>query len=214
MAGKFGWVPGYGITWDNDSTGANVTFGDTVKTTLFVGDPDDRPDITGYGANFSYAVNPKTNVGLLVYGTRSSDSSINADSYTIDAVGNVTDKGRRSVYELGFDTKLTPDVKLTTAFAKSDANDQNQNYKVQIDYKGADSTVANSYGAYAKYAKYEAAGGIKPGGDIDPNQKGVQVGFDYVPMENSKLSVWYFDKQFITTDLDDTKYRVQLEFYF
>jgi len=197
-AGKFGWVPGYGITWDNDSTGAAFTFGDKVKTTIFAGEPEDIEDITGYGFHSTYAVTPKTNVGLLVYGTNSDNSAFED----------------RTVYELGFDTKLNRDYKLTTAYAKSNASDQNQNYKIQFDYKGADSKVENSYGAYVKYAKCEELGGIKPGGDIDPNQKGVQVGFDYVPMVNSKLSVWYFDKQFITTGIDDTKYRVQMEFYF
>jgi hypothetical protein len=218
--GKFGWAPGYGIAYDNDSTGATLAFGNKVKTTIFAGDPADLKHITGYGLHSTYAVNPKTNVGLLVYGTRSGDSAINADTYDYDtnllkpAVGAVTDEGDRTVYELGFDTKLNADVKLTTAYAKSSASDLNTNYKVQVDYKGADSKVENSYGAFVKYAKYESAGAIKPGGDIDPNQKGVQIGFDYVPMKNTKFSFWHFDKEFITTGIDDTKYRAQMEFYF
>jgi hypothetical protein len=214
-AGKFGWTPGYGIAYDEDSTGATLAFGDKVKTTIFAGDPDGK-DITGYGLHSTYAVNTKTNVGVLIYGAHSSDSSIDADDYTIDPLksGAVTDEGDRTVYELGFDTKLNADVKLTTAYAKSNASDLNTNYKVQVDYKGADSKVENSYGAFVKYAKYEAAGAIKPGGDIDPNQKGVQIGFDYVPMKNTKFSFWHFDKEFITTGIDDTKYRAQMEFYF
>jgi hypothetical protein len=213
-AGKFGWTPGYGIAYDEDSTGATLAFGDKVKTTIFAGDPDGK-DITGYGLHSTYAVNTKTNVGVLIYGAHSGDSSINADSYTsIASNGAVKDIGARNVYELGFDTKLNADVKLTTAYAKSNASDLNTNYKVQVDYKGADSKVENSYGAFVKYAKYEALGAIKPGGDIDPNQKGVQIGFDYVPMKNTKFSFWHFDKEFITTGIDDTKYRAQMEFYF
>jgi len=67
-------------------------------------------------------------------------------------------------------------------------------YTVEYDYKGAKASDKGSWGAYVAYRKLGAFAAIAPTTDgAGYNQKGIEVGFDYVPFKNVVLKAKYFN---------------------
>uniref|UniRef100_UPI0025D095B9 S-layer homology domain-containing protein n=1 Tax=Selenomonas sp. F0473 TaxID=999423 RepID=UPI0025D095B9 len=67
-------------------------------------------------------------------------------------------------------------------------------YTVEYDYKGAKASDQGSWGAYVAYRKLGAFAAIAPTTDgAGYNQKGIEVGFDYVPLKNVVLKAKYFN---------------------
>lgn len=217
--GKFEFKPGYAVTYDCDTTGVKYTFGNALKTTLFDGkmaqDNANTMDtvynpwfrvnsdkiVQAYGAQLQYTFGNATNVSFLAIHAKNIDTNLS-----------------RNFYELGADTKVGKDFKLTGVYAKSNADNNKTAYLAQLTYNAADIKVKNSFDVFFGYAKNEAKSVLKPGNDLLPGEKGYQFGFEYVPMENTKLTAWYFKKNAIDAAAQgydsNNKTRVQLEYFF
>jgi len=214
IAGKFDWAPAYGLAYNSKGSGAQYSLGKAFRTTIYWGrtDYNDQQSV----AKVDWALSPATNVRLAsehVKSNGSSTVSVDDDTVTKPAVG--------VYYEYGFDTKLTQDLKLTAAGTKSSVNptgSSDRAYYTQLKYKAADIKVTGSNDVFVEYRKIPTKA-VYTRNDADDyyavNFKGTRVGFEYVPMENSKFTAWYMNGKDADSGLTDLKvYRAQLEWFF
>ena len=98
----------------------------------------------------------------------------------------------------------------------TDANDEDQAWTAELQYKGADVADAGSWGMYAGYRQIEAAAAIAPTYDdiIGAGYKGAVVGASYVPAENILATVQYFDGEGTVTGKDASKFFANVDFFF
>lgn len=113
-----------------------------------------------------------------------------------------TNKGF-NVYEIGFDTKISPFFNFYAARSGSTMDTWNKSHVLSLQYKNAIPDVPGSYDIYIK--KYMLRGHsslsnwfINDLSDHDDNwnsryaeYNGIRIGLDYVPVKNTKLLVNY-----------------------
>lgn len=219
-AGKFGLMSNYGLLDDTKLNGAQVDFGNKFKTSVRAGHLDSEVVSDGYGhvaseykptyrgVAFNYALSKDTNL---------------IGSYHHVGIGE-TDQDTVNIYELGFGTTLVKNLTFQGSFAKSNidvdkvygagSKESDKAYYTQLMYKAADSKAAGSFDVYAQYKKIPEAVSFAPTWDYASDRKAWQVGFDYVPMVNSKFTAFYQDGKIISSDKDEKVYRAQIELYF
>jgi len=222
--GRFDYVPNYGLMIDSTLNGANFNFGNVVKADVFYGkeynddiyggtSSQDKNELSVTGVVLNYGMNKNTNLvgGYYQFKDTSSNPIFGGDS---------SDKIK--VWEVGFDTKLASDWKLTGNYGKSDADVQSKAYLAQIDYKGASAKKVGSYGAWVAYRQVEANAaprttldGIYALDNIENGGKGYEIGFSYTPMANTLFKTQYSDTKATQGPDNKTKfYRAQMEFFF
>ncbi|MBP2654482.1 MAG: S-layer protein [Firmicutes bacterium] len=229
--GKYQYTPGYGLVVDAKANGFAYSFGDKVKTTLTYGHLTESDYNVSSNANLPYKA---AEVAVAIGET----SNIKAD-YQI-----VTDKsvsGQNNKYaEIGFDT-AAGNLRFEAAAAQAKVAGDSATYRSyysKLQYKAANPSLVGSHDLFIKYHKIptNAAANLdeseNPGWAssvgkeqystpmnvsllTDQGFKGIHVGFDYVPMENSKFSAWYMTGKNGTNFATDLKViRAQMEFYF
>ncbi|MBP2642837.1 MAG: S-layer protein [Firmicutes bacterium] len=211
--GKFSYVPGYGLTFYGKASGVQYSFGSTVQTTIITGHTDTQ--------SYYKAADVVWNIGK--------DSHIKAAFSRVAA-----DPGAGKYYEVGFDTKIANDFLFEAAAGKGDlagVSDNNKSYFGQIQYKVADPNVVGSSDVFVNYYKIPSnAAYDRSDADDDTsvytwhvtetynygsNFKGTHIGFDYVPMKNSKITVWYLNGKDADTGTETLKvFRGQFMVYF
>lgn len=198
--GRQNYNPVYGLSFDTRIMGGTISFGNAVKTTLGHGKTDDNYSFDAI--NSSWAINNKTNIKA---------------SYQL--LDNHAVKIKYS--SIGFDSKIFNDITLTSAVAKSDNVTNNKAYLDSLQFMNANYHKVNSKDYFVSYKKIPA-NAVYSSSDtdtedriLDINFKGTQVGFDYVPMENSKFTFWYMHGKNATDNTTYIKvYRGQIQFYF
>jgi len=237
--GKYWNFVGHGMVYDNDTTGIkyNTTLGKT-QAMMFYGRPVDKGYADGsqawigtaegtnvLGLELKYPLNEKTNLNLVVVnGASKGADKNNSQRATLTQYKNggsqlTWDAGARLAVELSADTRLNKDLVLTTGYSKSNADYQNKNYQLRLDYKGANPGVVGSWGIWGKYAYVEQLSGVKEGSDdIDPNTKGYQWGFSYTPIKNTIFSVWWMTSKYLIHDSEydptNEKSRLEMIYFF
>lgn len=225
--GRFDYIPNYGLMIDSTMNGVNFAFGNVVKTNVFYGKEQNvlygatnaagdayKPQVAG--VNFGYAVAKDINLTGGYYYFKNNEGLFDT------AYGTNVDTAK--VWELGFDTKLSPEFVFKAAYGKSDANTDNKAYFAQIDYKGTDISKVGSFGAWVNYRKLEANAAPKTTFDNDyanavraNGGKGYEVGFGYVPMANTLFKAKYVEVKSTTSGAAELKtkyFQTQMEFFF
>jgi len=199
--GKQDYNPVCGLSVDSRVMGVAATYGSGVKATVISGNTDD--DYRLNGLDVAWAVNKDTNV-------KAGYQKIDECGTAIIHYGSV-----------GFDTKVAENFLVTVAAAKSDKDSNNKAYLAAVQYKVADPVVVGSSDIFASYKKIPA-NAVYFSSDYDSEDrildvdfKGARIGFDYVPMKNTKFTAWYMDGKDASTSTTNIKvYRGQMEFYF
>ncbi|MBP2653483.1 MAG: S-layer protein [Firmicutes bacterium] len=197
--GKYSYKPVYGLAFDTKITGGEAAVGHMVKTTLSTGRTDDNNKFNGLDFNWAAGKNANVKAGY--------------QTTEIDGV-----KSRYS--SVGVDAPVVNDLHFTAAETKSNKNTDNKAYFAQLQYKVANSEIVGSNDIFASYRKVKTNAVFYTDQDLedrilDIDFKGIRVGFDYVPMKNTKLTVWLMNGKDATTGLTDIRvYRGQMEFYF
>ncbi|MBP2650518.1 MAG: S-layer protein [Firmicutes bacterium] len=227
--GRFTYIPAYGITHGDylEVSGAQVTFGNKIKTTLVAGqDTNYVPQGTYASMNYKAAdvvaaVSPVTNVRLSYQRNQSGIGLAPAVAYS-------GDDNYYNYFEGGFDTKLGKNLSFEAAYIKSSYDDANKGYYAQLKYKNAIPFVANTYDVYVAYHNLESSSIMYNDLRYYPDMKGVRVGFHYTPWNSTLLTVWYDIQKYIdttTTGLEpsggtayagekDNFFRAQFDFFF
>jgi len=216
-AGRFDYKPVYGNVVDSTLDGVKFSFGNALKTTLYYGQEDNggadgNTDITYTAAEFKYGASKATNLVAAYHNLK------------IEAADDT-----QKIWELGFDSKVANNVLVKASYAKgsgvlSDAakvltNDkQDTAWLAGVQYKAANVKNVGSFDIYANYRNQEATAIWDTTFDPKPafvGYKGYEIGFDYVPVKNSKVQVQYADiKDHENSDVKDKFFRAQVEFFF
>ena len=222
-----------GLLFDDRISGGTVAFGsDEFKTTLAAGryNPehsdyrtvvgvDNAKDITAeyYGVQFDYTPNDKLAlnagytglVNLDAYVETAPNSSRKYDHFSDDA----------SFWYVGGKYAFDKNVAFVGEYAQNTedwADDEDQAWTAELQYKGANAADAGSWGAYAGYRQIEAFSAIAPTYDdiIGAGYKGAVVGASYVPAENILATIEYFDGEETISGQDASKFFANVDFFF
>ncbi|WP_294147603.1 S-layer homology domain-containing protein [uncultured Selenomonas sp.] len=106
---------------------------------------------------------------------------------------------------------------LQAEYAKNTKADNFDNaYSFEYDYKGAENANKGSWGAYVAYRKLGqyAAPWSTYGDGVDGGQKGVELGVSWIPFKNILAVAKYFDGKDIAADKDASKLFGRFDFFF
>ena len=220
-----------GLLFDDRISGGTVAFGsDEFKTTLAAGrynrDHDDADttlgenvrDITAeyYGVQFDYT--PNDNLALNAGYTALTGIDVNyfnnLDGMARPAYG---DDNTANIWYVGGKYAFDKNVAFVGEYAQNtDADDEDQAWTAELQYKGANPADAGSWGMYAGYRQIEAYASIAPTYDdiIGAGYKGAVVGASYVPAENILATIQYFDGEETKSGQDASKFFANVDFFF
>ena len=221
-----------GLLFDDRISGGTVAFGsDEFKTTLAAGryNPehsdyrtvvgvDNAKDITAeyYGVQFDYTPNDKLALNAGYTGL------VNLDAYVETAPNSrkydhFSDDA--SFWYVGGKYAFDKNVAFVGEYAQNTedwADDEDQAWTAELQYKGANAADAGSWGMYAGYRQIEAAASIAPTyyDIIGAGYKGAVVGASYVPAENILATIEYFDGEETVSGQDASKFFANVDFFF
>ena len=232
QAGRAPVFTAQGLLFDDRISGGTVAFGsDEFKTTLAAGryNPehsdyrtivgvDNAKDITAeyYGVQFDYTPNDKLALNAGYTGL------VNLDAYVETAPGSkkydhFSDDA--TFWYVGGKYAFDKNVAFVGEYAQNTedwADDEDQAWTAELQYKGANAADAGSWGMYAGYRQIEAAASIAPTYDdiIGAGYKGAVVGAMYVPAENILATIEYFDGEETISGQDASKFFANVDFFF
>jgi hypothetical protein len=219
--GRFDYVPNFGLIMDGRLNGAKVAFGNALQTELYYGKQQDK-DLWGLTGQ----PNLEVIAGTLKYAT-SKATTLNGGYYQFKNKDNDTyfnGEDSLKVWEAGFRTQLAANWALKGSYGQSDAEQDDQAYFAQIDYKGANKSKVGSYGVWVGYRNLEANAAPRPTMDGKyafntkrNGGKGYEVGFNYTPALNTLLRVKYVNAKAAYEGASSDKadfVQAQAEFFF
>lgn len=225
--GRFTYLPSYGISHGEylQVSGAQISFGNKLKTTLTAGEntqyvPGGTYASMGYqAAEVAYDVEPDTTIKL--------SYQRNQSNLGLSPAVAPHDDEYLHYFEGGFDTKLNKDLVFEAAYIKSSYDADNKGYYAQVKYKNAIPFVAKSYDFYVAYHNLQSNSIMYNDLRYYGNMKGVRVGAHYAPWDSTLLTVWYDMQKYINAGKSqptngvtvnagqkDNFFRAQLDFFF
>ncbi len=228
----------HGMVYDNKITGAGVTFGKDVRTTIVYGrsvkggtavavHPDPASTSTNYdltpsgsllGIDINYDNGKKFTAGV-GYNALSLDADSSTGNGGVDSM---------KIWNVGIGYRFLPTFNMTADYSKNTNNGTDYNssaargYNIQANYKGAVAANKGSFGIYAAYRNLGKLAGIASTYDgLNEGYKGWELGTQYAFSQNILGTLKYFKGTKMATgtptDLDDHDYSKifgQVEFFF
>jgi len=223
-AGRFSAYSPQGLVYDDKVTGAQVSFGKVLKTTIEVGkatSTDDDTSVTVDSGTYSYS--SQNYQSILFDVPINKTSNFHAGYYHIG--GNIlqhqTTGDYVRYYTLGVDTRLAENLRLDAVYAKADAkgvasdsitSTDNKAYLLKVTYKAADLTKPKSFDIFAMYRRSPQLASYSNTDDWCQNVKGFRFGGDYVFTQNMGITAWYTWGKDVDTNETNNMYRVQWNF--
>ena len=201
---------GDGLTLDTFFSGAQVNYGSKWKINAEAGRFDLSDTFLSYvsdddtanyqGVELSYDTGSKFYLGAS-YRHFNSSAFKSAASYNLK--GKVQDDA--DIWGVGVGYKLDKNVKLFYSYAQNPtADDYNRSWTGQLSYKGSNKK-RNGWGAWAAYRYIGSNVSFVPTYDTytkTSNKKGVEVGLDWSPLDNTLASFQYFNGKTLYSDKD------------
>ena len=224
QAGKVPLFTAQGMIIDDPFSGATYKVGSkTFATTLAAGrynrshdttdkaKVDNAKDITAeyYGVQFDYA--PTDNFALNA-GYTALVNIENHDVKTLD-LGNDNDL---NIWYAGTKYNFSKDFAFVGEYAKSDADNYDQAYDVELQYGNAKKSDPGTWQLYAGYRSLEQNAVLKPTYNVidSGDLKGWIAGINFVPAENIVATLEYGDGEIISSGADYNRFFGQVDFFF
>lgn len=132
------------------------------------------------------------------------------------------------MWEIGFNTSVADNLTLMAAYTTSDRDGlydsvgdeiKTDGWFSELRYKKHDIKDPGSFAIFANYRNVGALSTIDATVDYTENIKGWTIGFDYVPIENTTIEVFYINGSQVNATTSDGAqdadiFRAQMEFYF
>ena len=230
-----------GMLFDDNVAGGQLTVGNKVKGTVTVGRVNGAEirggfwdllagaDLVGQAASYQ---------GIEIYNDREdkitwgvgyhhfSNKAFFNRAYYNPNTGR-SDKEAMNIWDVGLGWQIG-NFNLNGAYAWNTSSVDNDEtgdgskraWTIELDYKGADPEDAGSWGAFVAYRNLGQEAVWAPTYDaIAPGQKGVEMGFEIIPMKNFSAAFKYFigkDKLYRTNGADDkaSTFFTELNFFF
>ena len=233
--GKFElYTPEEGLLFDDEMSGAKVTFGKDLKASLYAGrlDLSDSAVADNTNGNFSDKANIQ---GItLQYDSPASKLSGGAAYYHLSTegfkglVGNdylnkgvayrngANDSDDANIWSVNLGYNFDGTSRISGAYAQNaEADNLDHSWQAFYNYKGAQPENKNTWGAYAGYrylGTYTSLFGTQDAQII--GAKGWEIGADYTPFKNVVASAKYFNGKGIESDRDAQTLWGRVDFLF
>ena len=163
------------------------------------------------GAQVLYDSGDKLNAGLAY-------RMFDADNLGAALVGydDLTDD-KANVISAGVRYNLSDDISLFGVYAmNTKADDYDNAYNIEVNYRGVDKNVVGSWGAYAAYRRLTPAVTFAPTYNTatSTNRKGFELGAAYSPFRNTTLEAAYFFGDRVTDGEDSNTFYTRMRFFF
>ncbi|WP_270350063.1 S-layer homology domain-containing protein [Megamonas funiformis] len=234
--GRYGEFSSYGRIIDTEISGAEYTFeaGDLSGALTYGRIKEDR---TLAGTKFENKADKEYGAYL---GTEYSSARLKYNLSPVTAIGatygrlnevTVEEQGFKdsvNFWEAGFNTKLADNLTLMAAYSKSDLDGVtdsvgsevvNDGWFSELRYKQHNPSDVGSFAIFTNYRNVGAFSTIDATVDYTENVRGWTLGFDYVPMENTTIEVFYTTGTQVNATSTEGRqdvdiFRAQMEFYF
>ena len=234
--GKFGlYTPEQGLVFDSDNSmsGANVTFGNALKATIYAGRIDVSDQEKGYHlSNRDFDDTANMQGITLQYATPASKWSGGAAYYhlnTNDFIGltdglnngegytnGKNDEDNANIWSANVGYNFDNTSRLFAAYANNTSADNlDKSWQAIYSYKGAQPENKNTWGAYAAYrylGTYTSIFGTEDAQVV--GAKGWEVGANYAPFHNVLATAKYFNGKGIDSDRDVDTLWGRIQFFF
>ena len=186
--------------------GARFTYGDKVKVGVIAGELSKNSGYVGLEGDF-LAANVATKVGVVdVAANYFNADDMNKEVYNIN-LGLDVAKDTRLSYEY-----MWGDKKYVETVSKD-------GFVARVDYKGADASVAGTYGIHAQWFDQPVNAYLSPTTDASQfnengGYEGWNLGVDYTLAKNIQLCVNYYDTEAKDKSADDQVWYSELYFFF
>ena len=215
-----------GMLFDDQFSGAQVTFGNKLKATVEAGRWDLKnangqsalnkaAKATDDTSNYQ-AIMLNGSTGKLYGGTAYRHFS----SEAFKAINN-SSSDEAKIWSVGAGYKFDHNWNLSGAYAKNTEADTDATaHNIQINYKGAQKANKGTWGAYAAYRYMGQNVAFAPLYELFltdsgmNNVKGWETGVEYTPFANVMSSFKYFNGKKLDTDRDAEGLFGQVNFYF
>ena len=234
--GKFGlYTPEQGLVFDSDNSmsGANVTFGNALKATIYAGridvsdqekgyqlsnrDFDDTANMQGITLQYATPAN-KWSGGAAYYHLNTNDfigltdGLNNGEGYT----NGKNDEDNANIWSANLGYNFDNTSRLFATYANNTSADNlDKSWQAIYSYKGAEPENKNTWGAYAAYrylGTYTSIFGTEDAQVV--GAKGWEVGANYAPFHNVLATAKYFNGKGIDSDRDVDTLWGRIQFFF
>ena len=236
--GKFGlYTPEQGLVFDDEMSGAKVTFGKDLKASLYAGridlsdsataknmangstHYDDTANIQGITLQYDNPAASKLSGGAAYYHLNSdsfkgsTDNKINSGIQYADG-DNKEDEA--NIWSVNAAYNFDGTSKLSAAYANNTSADNlNYSWQALYNYKGAQAENKGTWGAYAGYRYLGTNASLFGTQDAQiVGAKGWEVGANYTPFKNVVAAAKYFNGKGIESDRDAETLWGRVEFLF
>ena len=236
--GKFGlYTPEQGLVFDDEMSGANVSFGKDLKATIYAGRIDVSDDKGLYkdmgddaanmqGITLQYASPASKWTGGAAYYHLNSDSFKNVENEYKDSrfklngndpyTNGKNDEDNANIWSANLGYNFDGTSRLFAAYANNTSADNlDKSWQVLYNYKGAQAENKGTWGAYAAYrylGTYTSIFGTEDAQVV--GAKGWEVGANYAPFRNVVATAKYFNGKGIDSDRDVDTLWGRVQFFF
>ncbi|MDY6268350.1 MAG: putative porin [Selenomonadaceae bacterium] len=236
--GKFGlYTPEQGLVFDDEMSGAKVTFGKDLKASLYAGRLDlsnsaTAKNMTGGSAHYDDTANMQ-GITLQYDNPAASKLSGGAAYYHVDSdsfKGSTDNKINSGIaYANGKNDEDTANIwsvnaaynfdgasKLSAAYAQNtEADNLDYSWQALYNYKGAQPENKGTWGAYAGYRYLGTNASLFGTQDAQiVGAKGWEIGANYAPFKNVVATAKYFNGEGIESGRDAETLWGRVEFLF
>ena len=236
--GKFGlYTPEEGLVFDDEMSGAKVTFGKDLKASLYAGridlsdsataknmtggsaHYDDTANMQGITLQYSNPAASKLSGGAAYYHLNSDSFKGSTDNKINSGVAyakGANDEDTANIWSLNAAYNFDGISKLSAAYANNTSADNlNHSWQALYNYKGAQAENKGTWGAYAGYRYLGTNASLFGTQDAQiVGAKGWEVGANYTPFKNVVATAKYFNGKGIESDRDAETLWGRVEFQF
>ena len=236
--GKFGlYTPEQGLVFDDEMSGAKVTFGKDLKASLYAGridlsdsataknmtngstHYDDTANIQGITLQYDNPAASKLSGGAAYYHLNSDSFKGSTDNKINSGVAyakGANDEDTANIWSLNAAYNFDGISKLSAAYANNTSADNlNHSWQALYNYKGAQAENKGTWGAYAGYRYLGTNASLFGTQDAQiVGAKGWEVGANYTPFKNVVATAKYFNGKGIESDRDAETLWGRVEFLF
>jgi len=236
--GKFGlYTPEEGLVFDDEMSGAKVTFGKDLKASLYAGridlsdsatagnmtggstHYDDTANIQGITLQYSNPAESKLSGGAAYYHLNSDSFKGSTDNKINSGVAyakGANDEDTANIWSLNAAYNFDGISKLSAAYAdNTSADNLNHSWQALYNYKGAQAENKGTWGAYAGYRYLGTNASLFGTQDAQiVGAKGWEIGANYAPFKNVVATAKYFNGKGIESDRDAETLWGRVEFQF
>jgi hypothetical protein len=236
--GKFGlYTPEEGLVFDDEMSGAKVTFGKDLKASLYAGridlsdsatagnmtggstHYDDTANIQGITLQYSNPAESKLSGGAAYYHLNSDSFKGSTDNKINSGVAyakGANDEDTANIWSINAAYNFDGISKLSAAYAdNTSADNLNHSWQALYNYKGAQAENKGTWGAYAGYRYLGTNASLFGTQDAQiVGAKGWEIGANYAPFKNVVATAKYFNGKGIESDRDAETLWGRVEFQF